>query len=269
VEGGTPAYCVHALLKCATRVVQAPSAVFRGLRREGRLRDGMAFCGNPKRAYGNDGQSIDTNLDGLIFVVYADDQGYVFDWDWTQADPSDPSVPRDASQRFVARVPAPSAVLIGVENLRAGSFKSGPWHSCRGDCIFYCISDAPSYATRVNDELTVFLSFGESSTMTGCKMKNVSRIWNDVRQNDRVREDPKTNVPLVSFLANSYAVQALNGHDSHYAALIKHAGRFRGSSSLNELTGRVGRYYLRPSLRLESARSPNRQNWQFGVHLAS
>jgi hypothetical protein len=64
--------------------------------------------------------------------------------------------------------------------------------------------------------------------MTGCKVKNVSRIWKDVRQSDRLHEEPKLAVPLVSFLANSYAIQALNGHASHYIALIKHA---EGSSA--------------------------------------
>jgi hypothetical protein len=223
VQGGTPAYCVHALLKCATRVVQAPSAVFRGLRREGPLADGVAYCGNPKRAFGNDGQPMGVGLDGFVFVVYADAQGYVFDWDWVQAEPSDPSIPREASQRFTSRVGVPNTVLVGVDDLRAGEFKPGPWHSSRGDCIFYYISDAPSYASRVNDELTVFLSFDSSSKMTGCKVKNVGRIWTDIRQSDRLHEEPRTSVPLVSILANSYAIQALNGHASHYTTLIKHA----------------------------------------------
>lgn len=49
IQDGTPAYCVYALSKSATRVVQAPSAVFRGLRHEGQLIDGIAYCGNPKR----------------------------------------------------------------------------------------------------------------------------------------------------------------------------------------------------------------------------
>jgi hypothetical protein len=156
IQDGTPAYCVHALLKSATRVVQAPSAVFRGLRHDGQLQNGVAYCGNPKRAYGNDGQPISESLAGFIFVVYADAQGYVFDWDWVEADADDPSVPRDAAERFTTSVEAPSAVLVGLDDLRAGEFKPGPWHSRRGDCIFYYISDAPSYASRVNDELTVF-----------------------------------------------------------------------------------------------------------------
>src|SRR6266446_6102790 len=58
IQDGTRAYCVHALLKSATRVVQAPSAVFQGLRHEGELLNGIAYCGNPKRAFGNDGRPI-------------------------------------------------------------------------------------------------------------------------------------------------------------------------------------------------------------------
>jgi hypothetical protein len=223
IQGGTPAYCVHALVKCATRVVQAPSAVFRGLRREGQLTDGLAYCGKPKRAYGNDAQPLKQSLDEFVFVVYADAQGYVFDWDWVHADPSDPSVPRGASERFTSRVEVPTAVLVGVDNLQVGEFQAKGWHSRRGDCIFYYISDSPSYASRVNDELTVFLSFAVPDQMTGCKVKNVGRIWKDVRESDRLDQEPQANIPLVSILANSYAIQALNGHAPHYLELMKHA----------------------------------------------
>jgi hypothetical protein len=223
VQGGTPAYCVHALVKCATRVVQAPSAVFRGLRREGPLKEGHAYCGKPKRLYGNDAQPLNQSLDGFVFVVYADAQGYVFDWDWVQADPSDPSVPSGASERFTSRVEVPTAVLVGVDDLQVGEFQAKGWYSRRGDCIFYYISDSPSYASRVNDELTVFLSFAVPDQMTGCKVKNVSSIWKDVRESDRLREEPQTDIPLVSLLANSYAIQALNGHANHYLELLRHA----------------------------------------------
>ncbi len=59
--------------------------------------------------------------------------------------------------------------------------------------------------------------------MTGCKIKNVSRIWKSVRDSGRLREDPQKSVPLVSLLANSYSIQTLNGHASHYLELIRHA----------------------------------------------
>ncbi len=241
VQGGTPAYCVHALLKCATRVVQAPAAVFRGLRREGQLTEGLAYCGIPKRAYGNDAQPLNQSLNGFVFVVYADAQGYVFDWDWVQADPSDPSVPDGASERFTSRVEAPTAVLVGVDDLHIGEFRARGWYSRRGDCIFYYISDVPSYASRVNDELTVFSSFAVPNQMTGCKVKNVSRIWKDVRESDRLHQEPQANIPLVSILANSYAIQALNGHAPHYLELLKHAyssgAQVQLSNGAEELVG--------------------------------
>ncbi len=142
VQSGTTAYCVHALRKCATRVVQAPSAVFRGLRREGPLSEGLAYCGNGRRAYGNDGQPLDVNLDSFVFVVYANPQGYVFDWDWVEADENDLSIPRAAFERFNSRIAQSAAVLVDVENLQPGKFVPGPWYSRRGDCIFYYISDA-------------------------------------------------------------------------------------------------------------------------------
>ncbi len=223
LQTGTPAYCLHALRKCATRVVQAPSAVFRGLRREGKLTEGIAYCGHPKRAYSNDGSPLKQPLDGFIFVVYADPEGFVFDWDWVPADQNDPSVPENASQRFTSRVKQQTAILVGIEDLTIGEFKANAWYSTRGDCIFYYISDSPSYASRVNDELTVFMSFANSDQMTGCKVKKVSRIWRDVKKSDRLREGPHANIPLVTVLANSFAIQALNGHAPHYIELMKHA----------------------------------------------
>jgi hypothetical protein len=185
--------------------------------------EGLAYCGKPKRAYGNDALPLNQNLDGFVFVVYVDAQGYVFDWDWVHSEPNEPTVPRGASERFASRVEVPTSILAGVDDLKVGEFQPRGWYSRRGDCIFYYISDSPSYASRVNDELTVFLSFTAPNQMTGCKVKNVSRIWKDVRENDRVHQGPHANVPLVSILANSYAVQALNGHASHYLELIKHA----------------------------------------------
>ena len=241
VQGGTPAYCVYALVKCATRVVLAPSAVFRGLRKEGQLTEGFAYCGKPKRAYGNDARPLNESLDGFVFVVYTDAQGYVFDWDWVHADPNDPTVPDGAQDRFTSRVEAPSAVLAGVDDLQIGEFQANGWYSRRGDCIFYYISDSPSYASRVNNELTVFLSFAVPHQMTGCKVKNVGRIWKDVRESDRLNQQPHADIPLVSILANSYAIQALNGHAPHYLELMKHAytssARVQLSNGAEELVG--------------------------------
>ncbi|HYL82917.1 MAG TPA: hypothetical protein VE263_01685, partial [Candidatus Angelobacter sp.] len=144
-------------------------------------------------------------------------------WDWVQADPGDPSVPSGASDRFISRVEVPTAVLVGVDDLQVREFQARGWYSRRGDCIFYYISDSPSYASRVNDELTVFWSFAVPDQMTGCKVKNVGRIWKDVRESDRLRQEPQANIPLVSLLANSYAIQALNGHANHYLELLRHA----------------------------------------------
>jgi len=243
VQGGTPAYCVHALLKCATRVVQAPSAVFRGLRREGRLEEGIAYCGIPKRAYGNDGRPLEQNLTGFVFVVYTDAEGFVFDWDWVQADPSDPGIPEGAAERFTSQLEVPNAVLLGIDDLQAAEFRAKGWYSPRGDCIFYYISDAPSFASRVNDELTVFLSFASPDQMTGCKVKNVERIWKDVRESGRLQQEPRTKIPLVSILANSYAIQSLNGHFPQYLELMKHA---YSSSALVQLSNEPEELVGRP-----------------------
>ena len=42
----------------------------------------------------------------MLFLVYTDTQGYVFDWDWVTADSKDPTVPSGASERFTCIRPA-------------------------------------------------------------------------------------------------------------------------------------------------------------------
>jgi hypothetical protein len=181
VVGGMPAYVVYGLRHSASKLVQSATVMYPGLRREGKLREGYAFCGRLRQAYGNEGQAMPAPA-GMVYVVYVDPEGYIFDWDWVQEDPHHPGHPIDTELRFVGDpvAPAPEAVLIGVENLASSRpFDSQKaWPSPRGDCIFCYFSDEFAYADRINNDLTVFRSVATKEP-TGFKIKNVQRILDD------------------------------------------------------------------------------------------
>jgi hypothetical protein len=180
VAGGVPAYTVHGLRRCATRLVQSASVMYRGLRRDGRLANGFAFCGRLPKAYDNDGKAIDPP-NGMVYVVYADPDNYLFDWDWVKEDPHHPGHPLDSELRFTGDPEAvvPDAVLVDVEEIVPSHFNAQQaWPSHRGDCIFCYFSDEFAYADRINNDLTVFRSIANEEP-TGFKIKNVERILKD------------------------------------------------------------------------------------------
>ncbi|HQU47201.1 MAG TPA: hypothetical protein PK867_30630, partial [Pirellulales bacterium] len=98
-----PPYVIYDLLNCARRTVLAPTAVYRGLKRGGdsptNVNEGWAFCGKPRETYRNDGSPV-APPDRMVYVVYADAEGYVFDWDWVVEDPGAPGHPLDGDMRF-------------------------------------------------------------------------------------------------------------------------------------------------------------------------
>jgi hypothetical protein len=158
----------------------------------------------------------------MVFVVYSDAEGFVFDWDWVQSESGDASSPYHTQDRFAERLETlPEAVLTGVNELKPGKFQPGAWLSTRGDCIFHYLSDAPSFAERVNDDLTVFWGFAAPTQMTGCKVKNVSRLLTN-KEATKVQKK-QGHLPLSYFLGRSLSIQALNGHTRHYGELVHQA----------------------------------------------
>lgn len=175
-----PAYVTHGLLNCARKTVLGPTQVFMGLQRgEGScedVQDGWAFCGLPKQAFGNDGLGRPGPA-GMVYVVFADKDGFVFDWDWVEENPGEPGCPIDRDLRFGNPIEwKRDAVLDLPTDLRPGLFDaSRACYSERGDCIFCYISDEVAFAARINPDLTVFRKLG-SDTITGFKVKNLGRI---------------------------------------------------------------------------------------------
>lgn len=206
VRNGMPGYAVYELLQCAPRVVQAPTVIFQGIRWKGRLRAGKAYCGKPRRAFASDGRALQIPS-GMIYCVYVDPDGFVFDWDWTQEDRARPGYPMDYRVRFVNQITdLNEAVLLLPSDLVPGSFKkSKAWHSSRGDCMFFYASDARAYAKRVNDDLTEYRGI-DSDQLVGCKVKNFEELLSKV-----VRSPRSPSVPVSAVLAASLVRQM----DSH------------------------------------------------------
>lgn len=175
-----PAYATYGLMHCARKTVLAPTAVFKGLRRgdscPSDLQGGWAFCGKPRQAFGNDGHPAPAPA-GMVYLAYADEERYIFDWDWVKEDPHQLGFPVDSELRFDDRRElSADAVLDLPADLHPGTFDAArACYSTRGDCIFCYISDAPSFAERINSDLTIFKRL-EANEVTGFKVKNVRRI---------------------------------------------------------------------------------------------
>jgi len=208
-----PAYVSHNLLKCARKVVLAPTAVYRDLRRGDkapkRLRNGWAICGKPNRACDNDGRLIPIPP-GMVFMVYADADGFVFDWDWVLESAETPGHPLDPELRFgELQTVAPEMVLDLPGSLPTGEFDSSVVASSfLGDCVFCYLTDSASYAGRINEDLTVFYDLDNREKITGFKIKNVRRILGE-QEALNLRDAPGLNVLILPILEKTL----LHHHD--------------------------------------------------------
>lgn len=225
-----PPYVVYELLHCARKTVLAPTAVFRGLKRGGdtppSVNDGWAFFGKPRRAYENDGTPV-CPPEGKLFVVYADKDGFVFDWDWTPEDPDRSGYPLGpTNDRFEEEVKLDLEVVLNLPaNLVPGQFDpKRACYSTRGDCIFCYMTDEKSFAVRINSDLTVFQSV-KTNEHTGFKIKNVRRIL-QVDQSIVISDPPGLVVAVDTVLMAVSRRQ----HESleFYAVLIRRLHRNAG-----------------------------------------
>jgi hypothetical protein len=200
IENGMPGYVIHELVKCATRVVQAPTAIFQGIRRKGRLAAGRAYCGRPKRAFDNEGKAC-SPPPGMVYCVYVEPEGYVFDWDWVREDPARPGFPIDYRLRFVNQINELTETVLLLPNMSPTPFRKGKaWHSYRGDCMFFYASDLRAYAKRVNDDLTEYRAI-ESDKLVGCKIKDFQALLSSLFRGD------SSTVPVGAVLAASLVRQ--------------------------------------------------------------
>jgi hypothetical protein len=221
ILGGLPRYQHESLLDCAREVVRSPAAVYAGLRHEGSLATGgFAFCGVPSRRRMNDGSFQPPPAD-FTFVVFADPEGYVFDWDWVPASKENPAIPRDVDDRFRgAALPATHGEFILGNVIQRGPapfISRHPWLSLRGDCVFWYREEVESYAAREDEYLTVFYRLdGDTTKAVGLKLKVASRLVKTIRQwatraNEGILVDFSTDPVRVGlkFFMKAWAAQNL------------------------------------------------------------
>lgn len=185
VTAGLPGYQYYQLRDCARQVVRAPAAIWDGVRTDN-PKWGTAYCGIPSRSWDNSGHSCKPQ-DGYVFVVYADPKGFVFDWDWVQADPKESTLPIDHASRFHERRQA-----CGSGELLLGNVPSPPtafssrtgFYSTKGDCVFFYFDEKPAYAMRIDDYLTAYFPLDDlaNNRSMGFKLKYVSRLIKVVRK---------------------------------------------------------------------------------------
>jgi hypothetical protein len=124
----------------------------------------------------------------MVYCVYADPNGRVFDWDWVPEEQSRPGYPEGYLRRFANQISEQTeGVLLVPEDLAPAPFRRAKaWHSQWGDCMFFYASDKPAYANRVTDDLTEYRTL-ESRELVGCKVKNFSELLARVRNQASVR----------------------------------------------------------------------------------
>src|SRR3977135_1506577 len=62
-----------------------------------------------------------------------------------------------------------------LESLRPKGFRPVPHYFAQGDFVTYYFRNDPCYAERVDDLLTVFVTF-DTKELVGCKIKGVKHI---------------------------------------------------------------------------------------------
>jgi hypothetical protein len=218
-----PQYVTYGLMNCARQVVLSPTSVFKGLARgddaSPTVNDGWIFCGRPRRTFDNSGTPGPAPA-GMVYLVFADTDNCVFDWDWVAEDSSEPGYPRDWRLRFGNPHPLDVDVVLNLPgSLAPGRFDSTrACYSKRGDCIFCYMTGEESYAERVNSDLTVFRDL-KTDVYTGFKIKNVRRI---LKQDKSIK---LSDAPGLSVSVDSVLLATLKLHRDAaievYQVLIK------------------------------------------------
>jgi hypothetical protein len=217
-----PPYVTYGLLNCARKAILAPRCIFKGLKRgEGcppDLDDGWAFCGKLRQAFDNQGHPFDAPQ-GMVYLVFANKEGFVFDWDWVQEDPHEEGSPIDSQIRFGDPfVLGSDAVLDAPRELQPGHFDATrACYSTKGDCIFCYMSDEVSSAERINTDLTVFYTL-KGHEISGFKIKNVRRI---IREDKSIVIDdvPDLTVKVDSMLVASSRLQKESNTETYMVVI--------------------------------------------------
>ena len=105
-----------------------------------------------------------------------------------------------------------------LENKEPRGFKPRPIYSADGDFITVYLTDEDSYAERVDELLTVYLSVEEHS-LVGCKIKGVRRLLKTLGDFGVSVDGKNVSVSLL-FLAGNCLLPT-NGRDTKRLAVMR------------------------------------------------
>jgi hypothetical protein len=206
----------------ATQAVAAPCVAFQGLRSSGSLKSGTAYAAPLAFSVDNGGQRVAPPT-GKTFVVYANDSGAVFDWDWVEEEPGARGHPIGYATRFVTPIESPrEAVITGLGRLAPGTFSpENACHSPAGDCIFCYLANDESFARQVNDDVTVFHSI-KTNEIVGFKLKNISALVRSAHWRERVfkASNLEVRILLMGSWTKSYAREIADDERSAYERIL-------------------------------------------------
>ncbi|MFO0970541.1 MAG: hypothetical protein U0793_33775 [Gemmataceae bacterium] len=84
-------------------VLQHPSAVFEGLRRDEdedpRGTGWRCYCGHPTKKFRKDGSEVNPDP-GQVFLVFVNDEKVAYNWRWEPIDLDEPDFPKGHEQRY-------------------------------------------------------------------------------------------------------------------------------------------------------------------------
>lgn len=78
-------------------VLNSPAVIFEGIRRF--QKGGQCYCGVPPQRW-TEGGNMTPPPPGMVFAVYVNPGGWIYDWRWEKMDPSQPEYPVDFQKRF-------------------------------------------------------------------------------------------------------------------------------------------------------------------------
>jgi hypothetical protein len=91
-----------------------------------------------------------------------------------------------------------------LKNHPALGFRSIPHYSAQGDYVTYYFRNDPCYAQRVDDLLTVFLTF-DTNELVGCKIKGIKHILQTAGDFGVCLDDNLVRLGMFFFVGASFA----------------------------------------------------------------
>ena len=82
-----------------------------------------------------------------------------------------------------------------------------PWYNSAGDCVMWFFGEQESYASRIDDKLTVYRAF-DGDDLVGCQIKGVSALLAKLGKLDIQYHEKGVSLALLFWISHYDAVEA-------------------------------------------------------------